>query len=229
MKPEVVEGLASAVNHWLTFQKLCGRMPLMSEHYLSQPIGEYLLYHHDGEVDAEVDHPNFNPDDRKGRPRQIDFCLFSKEKRRLTTAFELKWVGATPTDKQRVVDDILRLEALRIPEGQHVLRYFVIAGETSNYGENFQEAEANTNDGGRIPFFDRFFSFSSDTAKTVKIESLPEPQKSACYRFAKKYETKLPRTFTTTLVYNRKTRDNFKVGIWRISSAKNRALYKPNG
>jgi hypothetical protein len=51
--------------------------------------------------------------------------LKSRDTQRLTAAFELKWVSEGPFDKQRVVDDLLRLEALRITERQHVYRYFV--------------------------------------------------------------------------------------------------------
>lgn len=195
----------------------------MSEHYLSQPIGEYLLHHHSGTLDSEVDHPNLNPPGRRGRPRQIDFCLFSRETNRLTAAFELKWVGGGAFDKQRVVDDLLRLEALRNQEAQHVYRYFLVSGKTNDFTNNFQNAEANLGTGGgRINFFSEFLDFGSNNDKTVVVTALSAPQRDACIEFSSYYQTPCPRRFITQRVCGISIND-FSVYIWRIRSTKNRA------
>ena len=44
MKPEKIHGLVEALHHWLSFQILYGREELLSESYLNQPTGEYLLH-----------------------------------------------------------------------------------------------------------------------------------------------------------------------------------------
>lgn len=223
MDPSRVKSLGSAVLHWLCFQTLCGRGELLSEHYLSQPIGEYLLYHHSGKLKSEMDHPNLNQDGTKGRPRQIDFCLSSRNKNRLTAAFELKWVTANQFDKQRVVDDLLRQEVLRNEEAQHVYRYFLVAGETANFHNNFQNSKSNLGGGGgRILFFPEFLDFNNDTDKIVIIAALSAPQKNACNEFSKYYNSQLPRRFITTRVF-KGVMDGFSVFIWRIRSTKRRS------
>ncbi|QSX33839.1 hypothetical protein JYB87_00870 [Shewanella avicenniae] len=194
----------------------------MSEHYLSQPIGEYLLQHHSGPLDSEVDHPNLNLAGRRGRPRQIDFCLSSKDKNRLTTAFELKWVGEGPFDKQRVVDDMLRLEALRNAESQHVYRYFLVAGDETSFACNFQNSQANLGSGGgRVDFFSEFLDFVNSHDKTVDVTSLSAPQREACDEFSSYYQSPCPRRFVTQRVYGT-TMSGFSVYIWRIRSTKHR-------
>lgn len=222
MDNQRVKDLGSAVLHWLCFQNLCGRNALMSEHYLSQPIGEYLLHHHSGILGSEVDHPNLNTAGKRGRPRQIDFCLFSRDKNRLTAAFELKWVGEKTFDKQRVVDDLLRLEALRNDVPQHVFRYFIVAGKTSNVKRNFYSSLANLGAGsGRVEFFSEFLDFDTDTEKSVNITLLSPPQKSACADFSDYYQSPPPRRFITQRV-SEITMNGFTVYIWRIRSVKNR-------
>lgn len=222
METKKVNDLGSAILHWLCFQSLCGRGTLMSEHYLSQPIGEYLLHHHSGSLDSEVDHPNLNPAGRRGRPRQIDFCLSSREKKRLTAAFELKWVGDGAFDKQRVVDDLLRLEALRNAESQHVYRYFLVAGETNNFTNNFQNSQANQGAGvGRVQFFSEFLDFATDNEMTIKVPNLSLPQRGAVDEFSSYYQSPSPRRFVTQRVCAA-AMNGFSVFIWRVRSTKNR-------
>lgn len=217
-----VEELGSAILHWLCFQNLCGRAPLLSESYLSQPIGEFLLHHHSGSLDSEVMHPSLQKTGGKGRPRQIDFCLHSRDTGRLTTALELKWASSAPGQRQAVVDDILRLEALRIPEGQHVYRYLLVAGLQDKFKSNVRYAKSNLGRGrGRVEFFPEFLSFSDYSDYTVEIGSLSEPQRAASDSFSRYYESPLPRRFVTTLVYG-KTQRGFTVYIWRVRSAKSR-------
>ncbi|MBD9583851.1 hypothetical protein IB269_20895 [Delftia sp. DLF01] len=174
----------------------------MSEHYLSQPIGECLLHHHSGPLDSEVDHPNLNPAGRRGRPRYIDFCLSSRETNRLTAAFELKWVGDGAFDKQRVTDDLLRLEALRNVESQHVFRYFLVSGETENFENNFQNSKANLGaGGGRVDLFSEFLDFSTNNDKTIVVNSLSAPQLEAFNEFSSYYQSRCPRRFITHRVH----------------------------
>lgn len=224
MDPSRVNELGSAVLHWLCFQTLCGRAELLSEHYLSQPIGEFLLHHHSGDLKSEYDHPNLNAAARRGRPRQIDFCLCSRDRERLTAAFELKWVSSGSFDKQRVVDDVLRLEALRIPEAQHVFRYFLVAGRAQEFTENFQNAQANLGQGGgRVAFFPELLDFMTNDDKTVIVTSLSAPQRQACDEFSRYYASQLPRRFVTSRIFA-ESLNGYTVNIWRVRSTKSRAV-----
>lgn len=219
-----IEELGSAVLHWLSFQHLCGRSALLSESYLSQPIGEFLLHHHNGTMESEVAHPNLQNPSGKGRPRQIDFCLFSRDKGRMTTAFELKWVLSKGAQNQAIIDDILRLEALRISEGQHVYRYLLVAGMKDDFTSNIKRVQANVGGGqGRVQFFSEFLGFKEGSPKTVEIEKLSAPQRAACEEFAQYYGVGIPRRFITEKIGGKSIR-GFTVYIWRIRSAKSRRL-----
>jgi hypothetical protein len=57
MNTNTASKLAKAVHVWLTFQSLCDRNMLMSESYLTQPIGEFLRANHSGGIKPEWPHP----------------------------------------------------------------------------------------------------------------------------------------------------------------------------
>lgn len=224
MKPSQVKKLGAAVLHWLSFQRLCGRSALMSEHYLSQPIGEFLIHHHSGTLESEVNHPNLSIGLKRGRPRQIDFCLHSRVKKRMTAAFELKWISSKSSGKQQIIDDVLRLEALRIDERQPVQRYFLVAGWSGPIRNKFRNAEANIGGGaGRVKFFPEIFEFRSDSEKVVRTLGLNDPQRKAFDTFSKDYKSKLPLSFVTECIYGEHN-GGFGVYIWRIRSVQNRAF-----
>jgi len=118
MKPEKIKGLVDALHHWISFQILCGRKALLSESYLNQPTGEYLLHAAgSSHLRTERNHPILNKPGKKGRPRQIDFCLLSRDKKQLTTAIELKWIAESAMYKQRIIDDLLMTWPLEIGPG----------------------------------------------------------------------------------------------------------------
>jgi hypothetical protein len=67
VKPEKIHGLVEAVHHWLSFQILCGREALLSESYLNQPTGEYLLHAAgSSHLKTEHDHPILNTQGKRG-------------------------------------------------------------------------------------------------------------------------------------------------------------------
>lgn len=222
MNTKQVSDLGAAVLHWLCFQNLCGRTSLMSEHYLSQPIGEYLLHHHSGSLEAETNHPNLNNVKRRGRPRQIDFCLIGREKKQITASFELKWVGELAIDKQRVIDDLLRLEVLRNKGNQHVYRYFLVAGKTDDFDKNFKNSLVNLGSGSkRTNFFQGFLDFSNINEKKVIVKSLNEIQSEVCKEFSIYYDSPCPRRFITQKVYGA-SMNEFSLYIWRVKSVRRR-------
>jgi hypothetical protein len=225
MHPDRVTDLGSAVLHWLCFQALCGRSALLCENYLNQPIGEFLLHHHSGKLESEVNHPSLNQAGRRGRPRQVDFCLKSRDTQRITSAFELKWVSDGPFDKQRVVDDLLRLEALRIAEAQHVYRYFLVAGKMCNFDVNFTQATANLGGGaGRVDFFLPILDFATADEKVIDVGDLDPPQRGAFDEFANYYQSPLPRRLITQRVVGQSL-NGFSVYIWRVRSVQHRRTF----
>ncbi len=224
MNAEEVPSLAIAVNRWLSYQLLCGREALLSEAYLGQPIAEYLIHKHSGEFATEVDHPVLNAPG-PGRPRQIDYVLHTKSKGAIESAIECKWVSERPYDKQRIVNDILRLESVRV-HGRHVRRYFIVAGLKKDFGPNFKNLNVNAV-GKRTPFTKNFLSFSMSSA-TVKVRVRGcKPRFQAFYKdFERGFNAQIPISFSTTLLSYR-TADEISVYIWQVASVSNRQTLSP--
>ena len=99
---------------------------LLSKSYLGQPVAEYLIHRHSGELKTEVDHPVLQTPGH-GRPRQIDYALLTRDKTYIEVAIECKWIAETPYSKQRIINDLLRLECIRV-ERRQVKRFLLIAG-----------------------------------------------------------------------------------------------------
>jgi hypothetical protein len=226
MIPSAAASLGKAVNRWLSFQAACGRRALLSEAYLAQPIGEFLIHHvQRGELRAEFNHPNLTAGG-KGRPRQIDYALFSPERRRLTAVIEAKWVTDVNTDTQRLVNDLLRLECVRNQERQMVHRYFLVAGATPNVETHLREVELNTGQG-RVAFIQQLLSFDVDQSRVdVDVFDQPETTRRFFRTFAKEYKVQIPTGFATTLA-GTTTDDDFAVLIWRITSSRHRTVFEP--
>jgi hypothetical protein len=222
VKPEKIHGLVRALHHWLSFQNLCGRESLLSESYLNQPTGEYLLHAaRSSHLKTEHDHPILNQQGKRGRPRQIDFCLLSRDSKLLTTAIELKWITQASLDKQRIIDDLLRLECLR-PErkGQHIYRYLIVAGRTTDLREKFFKASMNSRMK-RIRFIDGILGTETDETVRVGYKRLEIEQRALFDKFEATYGSPIPRSFLTALVYGQESND-IGVYCWRIRCSENR-------
>ena len=223
MDERELANIAMAVNRWLSYQILCGREALLSEAYLGYPLAEYLINRHTGKFETEENHPVLN-NPRPGRPKQIDYVLLTKTKKAIEVAIECKWITTSSYDKQRILNDILRLECVRV-DGRHVGRFLLVAGRKDDFDKNFKELQFNIG-GGREKFTKALLSFSSKKpSKSVKPVSAA---KFSDYyrRFAASFNSSVPRSFKTTLV-SRKTADNIAVCIWQISSVSNRRVFSP--
>ncbi|WP_122220869.1 hypothetical protein [Pseudomonas syringae group genomosp. 3] len=231
-----IKELGSAIFHWLSFQKLCGREAMLSEAYLSQPIGEYLLHSASGRLYTEQSHPSLNGARTDGRPRQIDFCIRRPSDTDaspvLTTAFELKWIRDKRDIKSGIVDDIMRQEALRVSNKNYVDRYLILAGETADF-ESFANVQYNPGDAAkRQPFYSELLelpvihqrpgplpmrSNHPSPAKSINVMTMPAAVLRYLNDFSQAYNSPLPTRFRTTLltsIFN----DRFTVCIWKISS-----------
>ena len=220
--------LADAVQSWLDFQILCERDTLLSEAYLAQPIGAFLKNHHSGDIASEIDHPNI-PTPNRGRPRQVDYALLSRDDENIVAAMEAKWV---PTDRkvsrQRVLDDVLRMERLRSDASAD--RYFLVAGRSDDVSSNFFEAKYSGPNG-----YESFVKSILPTETNNDRKIRPVDLNSKVMRFFEKYSSKystqkedvlVPKTYRSELIAD-KTEEKSRVMIWRIKSVPKKAEFDP--
>jgi len=214
---EVFQKLSEALPAWLSYQLMCGRKTLFSESYLAQPIGEVLRLEHNGDVHAEYDHPTIVSPGR-GRPRQIDYVLLGEYKGYLSAGLEVKWVGNSPLSKQRLVDDLLRLECLRggFRQSQSAHRYFLVAGGIAEMTTNFLDLTANSG-GGRAPFVPFFLDCDSLGWKEVEVMDLPKFLRKYVKSFEQSFRVDSPKSFRTRLVAD-KVVGGFRSMLWRVDS-----------
>lgn len=224
MTPSLAKQMAIAVQLWLDFQILCGREMLLSEAYLAQPIGEFLKDRHSGSIQTEWNHPRIKSPG-PGRPKQIDYALFSRDKKRPLAAIEAKWINSQWTGKQRLLDDILRLECVRNDEKQPMMRYFLVAGRSADVQEKFFKSKINAGKK-RIDFLEGVLPLDS-SSKNVKVKNCDDPWRKPFKSFHESYRVDLPLSFKTTLIGNREG-DSVRVLVWRISSVSKRTTFSPS-
>jgi hypothetical protein len=223
MNRNAIRPLVQAVNLWLSFQDLCGRSRLFSEAYLSQPIGEFLLSNYRGKFEPETNHPTLRHTGR-GRPNQIDYALFSPEQETMVTAVECKWITSRAYPKQLLVDDILRLECVRVP-GRHVTRFFLVAGNASSFNTHFVNLRFNSG-GQRHDFTTQLLSFDEQHPEKSVSAFNGDLLKDYYLTFEKNYSEQVPKTFLTHLVSCSSIGD-VAVYLWEIQSVRNRRLFSP--
>jgi len=226
MTEQAARRLANAVRHWLNFQALCGREALFGESYLAQPVGEFLMANHRGRIASEWTVPDLRSK-APGRPRQVDYALLSPETGRLVGAIEVKWVRpGAPSPKQRIVDDLLRLERLRDPHEQHAVRYLLVAGDGSAFDDGFLNVMARSGRRNR-KFLRPLLSASTKRYKRVDVEQADEPWQGYFHKFATTYGVDIPKAFRTKLITLSKG-GSTRVAVWRVASNSNRATFEPD-
>lgn len=220
--------LAKALRCWLDFQIHCGRSTLLSEAYLTQPLGEFLLAHYSGYLEREDDHPQFKTA-KKGRSRQIDFVLKSKEQKFLDFAIECKWSGSNPPERQGIVDDVMRLECLRRPEGQtgSSSRFFILAGRKPAM-EKFLNGRINKTGLNPHPKFLNGFLPSSCTTlwQKFRVKECDLHYQPFFEDFATAYKTEPPRSYYARMVAD-ESGDHVRVLVWKIGSVHKRKTFSP--
>jgi hypothetical protein len=220
--------MGKCVNFWLEYQILCNRKMLLSESYLAQPIGEYLRTIFSGEIEAEWNYPNIEREGaRQGRPRQVDYALFGKNKNNPLTAIEAKWITENSRkEKQRFVDDILRLECIRSTTST-MTRYFIIAGIAKDI-DGFLADDMNKGNG-RINFISKFLPVKTTILRPVnfEVENCPDYCRRFFKTFYNDYKIDLPKKYQAALVYDGEEGGNIRVLIWKIQSVSKRSSFKP--
>jgi hypothetical protein len=223
-----MEQLCEAVACWLEFQFLCGRETLLCESYISQPVGEFLLSSNKGHhLVSEYNHPTFANNDR-GRPKQLDYVVLSRDSQYIELAIEAKYVGNSPLDKSKVFNDILRLERLRdtnIPT-KSIERYFLVCGKKENFATNFQNVQFNNN-GGRDAFFPKLLDFENKVNQVKKIQlNDNEYLLRMCKNFYEDYSVELPNSFESYHIGSFST-THFLTMLWRIKSVRGSTTFQP--
>jgi hypothetical protein len=225
MNPAQVPNLAKAINRWLSYQLLCGRGALLSEAYLGQPTAEFLIHHHPGPFDTEMNHPVLN-NPGPGRPRQIDYVLLTPQTSILDTAIECKWIAEGPYDKQRILNDLLRLECIRVP-GSNVKRYFVVAGLKEDFDNNFKGLSVNEGRR-RADFTHQLLSFvKSSPRKSIAVRGCSARFQQFYRNFSRAFNAEVPVSFQTELL-DLRTNDGISVGIWKVASVPHRGHFAPS-
>lgn len=217
------ENMAKAIRFWMDYQILCKRDMLLSEAYLTQSVGEFLLScYPTSKLEVEYNHPNLNRG-KRGRPRQIDFVLRSRDAKRITTAIEVKWIGNMNADKKRLLDDLLRLECIRGNQG--ITRYFLLAGKKDKIDTNCFNLEINAGKK-RIRFFEQILLQEINRPHSVKVERCEDAMRSLYASFQDDYKIELPKSFKTTLVANEEG-EGVHVLIWEVRSTSKRTTFSP--
>lgn len=213
--------LPIAVHRWLAYQALCNRAEVFSESYLTHPVAEFVLANHSGKIKPEHTHPQF-VSNSKGRPKQVDFALLTRNTGSIEVVIECKWAGHQALSKQAIVDDLLRLECYR-EHDRHVSRYFLVAGKKDNFAANFKKLQYR--DGGDIAFTRLFLSFSmANPDSSLDIFGSTGGIRKYFRSFYEEYQSEPPKTLNTTLV-GAADSDDISVFMWKVSSNKNRQSF----
>jgi len=208
-------GVAKAVVPWLEYQDLSGRSTLLGESYLAQPIGEQLRLGH-ANVVAEYNHPVI-VSAKRGRQRQVDYVLLGAVNNALIAGLEVKWVDAASLAKQRLVDDLLRLECLRASPTtvQSAARYFMVVGRRTHIDATFLGSACNTGGGIRLPFVPALLATPTTPHHGLDIRQVPPHLRAYFKSFEQSYNVPVPTWLRTSLIAEAGTGE-FRALMWKI-------------
>lgn len=221
------ESLAKALCCWLDFQIHCGREQLLSESFMTQPIGDFLMAHYSGYLKPEDDHPQFKQA-KPGRPKQLDYVLLSREQRLMDFAVECKWTGSTQPTRQSIVDDVMRLECLRRPAGIQgaCARFFIVAGGKATVSKVLDGRINGTGQNPAPGFLSGYVpTQSSPKLNKVVVKACPVHYRKYFREFSTGYKLDLPNSYRARLVAD-EAGDAVRVLIWRIASMGKRTTFK---
>lgn len=201
---------------------------MLSEDYLSQPVAEYLLHHHAGLLTPEDDHPAYATG-AVGRPRQIDYTLRHRISNGLNIAFECKWLSGKINDNQRILNDLLRLEAIAGSGESEPSCFFIVAGEVQHFNSKLRDVRIH-GVGASVLFGRELFSSpvkpKPNARHLVKVQHARLEMRPYFREFSEDYKANLPTRFFTRIVA-RTIDDGIAVSIWQIYSQRRRATFDP--
>jgi hypothetical protein len=224
MDDERLQELATTIITWLSYQVLCGRQTLLSESYLGQPIAEFLTPLFPDRIIAEWTSPQLKISAR-GRPRQLDYALLSRDASHPVTTIEAKWVATGTLQKQRIVDDVMRLESVRIAAAnekvRHTSRYLILAGTPEPIARSL---DSDVRDNGQYKFFPMFLPFNDTAWNKILVRDAPPAIRPFFKDFAKAYSLPLPTSYRTRRIVD-EANAHSRVLIWEIQSSRKRATF----
>ena len=195
---------------------------VFSEAYMTQPVAEFISYHHAGKIQPELNHPLFAARNI-GRPKQVDFALLTPTTKDVECVIESKWIRDAPYSKQAILDDILRLECFRDPN-RHVERYFLVGGLRDHFDTNFFGLRYRYG-GTNLPFISELLGSTPGAAtKTVDIFGAPAGIRKFYRYFCAEYGVDVPRGLRTTLIARSRI-DRISVYMWKVESLQNRRTF----
>ena len=173
---ELIQQLAAAIHHWLSYVSLCTNSNLLAESSVRYPFVEFLERKCKTAVRLEEQHNDFPA-------RHIDFCF---ENRNDFLAIELKYASKHTrgkAEKQRVFNDLVRL-ALMVNNKKSTRGFFIMCGETKTFIANFMNiVDGETmgkqlrQDGGNMDrglvqhgdYYELFFGFARDEERIINL------------------------------------------------------------
>lgn len=127
---ELIQQLASAIHHWLSYVSLCTNSNLLAENSVKYPFVEYIERKNGVTVVLEKTHPDFTS-------RHLDFWF---KVNKCPLFVELKYTSKATRGKkeiQRVFDDLIRL-SLALHDNPNARCFFIMCGETITFKNNFK-------------------------------------------------------------------------------------------
>lgn len=127
---ELIQQLASAIHHWLSYVSLCTNSNLLAESSVRYPFVEFLERKCGSAVNLEGQLEGFSD-------RHIDFCFKNGSD---PLFVEIKYASKntrSTAEKQRVFNDLVRL-SLMIKKNANARGFFIMCGETQSFTVNFK-------------------------------------------------------------------------------------------
>jgi hypothetical protein len=123
--------IAAGLNAWLTFEEMCGRSALLSESYLTYPIGQLLAARYGQRLVAEHPHPVLSSSRTgKGDKPRLDFAVLRPDKT-VELAIETKWLSSSPNLQRDIIRDLVRLEL--VIQAHRAEAWLIVAGVSSDF------------------------------------------------------------------------------------------------
>jgi len=218
--------LAEGIAGWLLFEDHCNKTGLFSEKYLSFPIGQILSSVYGSNVHAEFIHPIISQfSTGPGAKPKVDFAVLNDAKIP-TLAIETKWIGKVSPSIESILWDLIRLETLSRHYSTSCI--FILGGRKKNLETFFNTDDFRLkNSAHPNPILSTnhlgLKGLSTLSTDPTVIEMWrPLMKKWQTLQMPSKIGTQLFKPFPKDC-----KSDQFQIYSWRIYSAPNKTLFKP--
>lgn len=153
MNQRIGRRLSDGISAKMEFDYACNRAQYFGEHYLHGVVNEILASNIDPVVYVAIpDHPHpaiqVDTEQRRGRNREVDFYIESREEQLGQLCIEVKWAGSSHCTPKSILLDICRLAAIKSssPEAECLM---VLSGGKSAVLKMLTKAGLAPSKGGR--------------------------------------------------------------------------------